>query len=139
MPATNRTDAPGPVKPPVQRDALDHIARRLGAADANAFPWGDLRYQNVVELRRWLARTYKPSTANRYLNAIKAALKETWRAKARHGAELRRILSLRRIDKGQLSDLGSGFASTGRAKPEKAPPSNLVRLIGSSIRQTRSP
>ena len=38
-----------------------------------------VRYEHLVTLRQWLAESFKPATANRYLAVIKGTLREAWR------------------------------------------------------------
>jgi site-specific recombinase XerD len=62
-----------------QRSALDQIAKQLGATDALACPWPQLRYAHTTVLRAWLQDTYAPATANRMLAALRRVLEESWR------------------------------------------------------------
>src|SRR5688500_17892502 len=64
-----RSSAPGL---PPSRDRLRKI-------NADALAWHLIRSEHVSALRGRLQRLYAPATANRYLTALRAALKEAWR------------------------------------------------------------
>src|SRR5262245_9982081 len=53
-----------------QGEALDAIARLLGAADRRALPWHRLGPQHVVYVREALAARLAPPTTNRHLCAL---------------------------------------------------------------------
>lgn len=62
--------------------ALATVARMFGddRADPKRFPWHALRRSHVLVVRSKLAEVYAPSTANKVLSAVRATLKEAWRA-----------------------------------------------------------
>ena len=61
--------------------ALESLADILsdGKVPADGIPWHQLRPADTSALRGRLQRLYAPATANRYLSALRAILKETWR------------------------------------------------------------
>ena len=63
------------------RAALDSVADVLseGRVDAGALAWHELRHGEVNALRGRIQKLYAPATANRYLSALKAVLREAWR------------------------------------------------------------
>ncbi|MCP5057730.1 MAG: tyrosine-type recombinase/integrase [bacterium] len=65
----------------VTRAALDSVADILsgGRLAADELAWHSLRHGHVNALRGRLQQLYAPSTANRYLSALKAVLRESWR------------------------------------------------------------
>jgi site-specific recombinase XerD len=62
-----------------QGEALDAIARLLGAADRRALPWHRLGPQHVVYVREALAARLAPPTTNRHLCALRKTLRWAWR------------------------------------------------------------
>lgn len=62
-----------------QKNALDVIARKLGAVDAFGFNWAMLDYEHIVAIQSWLLATRKPATARRYIAAVRGVLKAAWR------------------------------------------------------------
>jgi hypothetical protein len=60
---------------------LDRMAAHFsdGRQDARSFPWHELTYAQVAEFRTLLGRQYAPRTANNYLSALKAVLRESKR------------------------------------------------------------
>jgi site-specific recombinase XerD len=62
-----------------QGEALDAIARLLGAADRRALPWHRLGPQHVVYVREALAARLAPPTTNRHLCALRRVLRWAWR------------------------------------------------------------
>lgn len=62
-------------------DQLDTDGRLLTGAKAALLgsAWGLLRYQHTAKLRADLMGLYSASTANTYLSALRAVLKEAWR------------------------------------------------------------
>lgn len=63
------------------RAALESVADILtdGKIEATELAWHGLRSQHVSALRGRMMRFYAPSTANRYLSALRGVLKEAWR------------------------------------------------------------
>jgi site-specific recombinase XerD len=61
--------------------ALDSVADILsgGKVTAMELAWHGLRHGHVNALRGRLQQLYAPATANRYLSALKAVLRESWR------------------------------------------------------------
>ncbi|GIK67703.1 MAG: integrase [Chloroflexota bacterium] len=56
------------------KQALDGIARMLGAADCFAVQWGAMRFQHVNAIKSRLNEKYKPATVNKYLSALRGVL-----------------------------------------------------------------
>lgn len=65
----------------VMGSALDSVADILsrGKIDAEGLAWHEIRGEHVSGLRGRLQKLYAPATANRYLTALRAVLKEAWR------------------------------------------------------------
>lgn len=59
------------------RGSLDLVARMVshGVADAVSFNWAALRFQHTAAIRAKLAATYRHSTANKILSAVRGVLK----------------------------------------------------------------
>jgi len=66
---------------PTARSMLNRMAAHFsdGRLDAVWFPWHELTYEQVAELRTQLGRQYAPRTANNYLSALKGVLRESKR------------------------------------------------------------
>jgi integrase/recombinase XerD len=66
---------------PTLRSMLGRMAAHFsdGSQDARSFAWHDLTYAQVAEFRTLLGRQYAPRTANNYLSALKAVLRESKR------------------------------------------------------------
>jgi site-specific recombinase XerD len=81
------------------RHALDAIAGYVtdGQADALNFPWPALRFQHTAALRAHLAETYAAATANRFLAALRGALKAAWRLELMTAEDYRRAVDLPRV------------------------------------------
>ena len=62
------------------RWAMDRAADLLsgGHCDAMTFPWGSVKWQQVVEIRPKLVEQYRPATANRILSALRGVLRAAW-------------------------------------------------------------
>lgn len=70
----------------VMRSRLSQVVAWVNAQmnsqyDLYTFPWQTLRLQHLNLLRSWLAQTYKPTTANATLAALRGVLKAAWRLK----------------------------------------------------------
>jgi len=66
----------------VQKTALDQIAVAISngeITDSIQFPWEKLDYGTVTAIKAWLDSKYAPATVNRYLCAVRRAMKEAWR------------------------------------------------------------
>lgn len=61
--------------------ALNTIAAMAtdGRADAESFPWHQLRHVHTAAIRSGLAERYAPATANKHLAALRGVLKACWR------------------------------------------------------------
>jgi hypothetical protein len=66
---------------PTARSVLNRMATYFsdGRLDARSFPWHELTYAQVAELRTMLGRQYAPRTANNYLSTLKGVLREAKR------------------------------------------------------------
>lgn len=64
-----------------QQAALGQVATLLtdGAVSAADLPWHLLTERDTQEVRRQLAASYAPTTANRMIAALRGVLKEAWR------------------------------------------------------------
>lgn len=71
----------GPGSRRTMRQALDTIAGMVsgGVLDAGRMQWAALRYEHTTAIRSALAERYAPSTANKFLAAVRGVLKEAWR------------------------------------------------------------
>lgn len=80
----------------MQETALETIAALVsaGQADAASLPWGRLRYAHTQAVRRHLADTYAPATANRMLSALRGVLREAWRLGQLSTDDLHRAIDL---------------------------------------------
>lgn len=56
------------------RQALDGIARLLGAADCLGVQWQLIRFQHISAIKATLNEQYKPATVNKYLSALRGVL-----------------------------------------------------------------
>ena len=81
------------------RGSLDTVAQRLGYVDAKAAPWHEMKAEHVAALRSWLSGTFEPTTANRYLSALKGTLRVAWQIGQIKGATFAKILSVKAIRK----------------------------------------
>jgi integrase len=50
--------------------SLDFIARKMGAVNAHAFDWSQLRNEHITELKSWLLENYARTTAHKHMAAI---------------------------------------------------------------------
>jgi hypothetical protein len=67
---------------PTARSTLNRMAAHFsdGQHDAQAFPWHELTYAQVADLRAQLGRQYAPRTANNYLLQRSQAAAAVWTA-----------------------------------------------------------
>jgi len=77
-----------------QRQALDTIARMLGARDAFRLDWSALRFQHTAAIRSKLAEHYRPASANKMLSALRQTLKAAWRLGLMTAEEYQRAADL---------------------------------------------
>lgn len=78
--------------------ALNTVAQWAGYADAFAFPWEQLRYEHVQAVRAWLVDSgRKPATVNKYLAAIRGALRAAWLMGRMDGAEYQRAAAVKGV------------------------------------------
>jgi integrase len=80
-----------------QQQALDTIARLLGAPDCFTLDWASLRYQHTAAIMARLAERYKPSTANKMRVALRRVLAEAWRLGQMTAEEYHRSADVRAI------------------------------------------
>lgn len=81
------------------RGSLNAVAQRLGYVDAKTVPWHEMKAEHVAALRSWLSGTFKPTTANRHLSALKGTLRVAWQLGQIRGGTFARILSVNAIRK----------------------------------------
>jgi site-specific recombinase XerD len=62
------------------RDGLNIVAKIItnGQCDAEALPWGQLRYQHTAAIRAALMEHYAPRSTNKYLSHLRGVLKVAW-------------------------------------------------------------
>lgn len=93
--------------------ALDTIAEMLsgGALVMLTLDWSALRYQHTAAVRSCLAETYKPSTANKMLSALRGVLHHAWQLGQMSSEDYHRARDVGTV-KGQTipagRDLGAG-------------------------------
>lgn len=93
--------------------ALDTIAGMLsgGALTMLTLDWPALRYQHTAAIRSRLAETYKPSTANKMLSALRGVLHHAWKLGQMSAEDYHRARDVGTV-KGQTipagRDLGAG-------------------------------
>ncbi len=92
------------------RGSLDSVAQRLGYVDAKAAPWHEIKAEHVAALRGWLSGTFEPTTANRYLTALKGTLRVAWQLGQIRGGTFAKILSVKAIRKSS-GPLGRSLSS----------------------------
>ncbi len=80
-----------------QQQALDTIARLLGAPDCFNLDWPALRYQHTSAIMARLAETYKPATANKMRVALRRVLMEAWRLGQMTAEEYHRAADVKAI------------------------------------------
>ena len=80
-----------------QQQALDTIARLLGAPDCFSLDWAALRYQHTAAIMARLAATYKPATANKMRVALRRVLMEAWRLGQMTAEEYQRAADVKAI------------------------------------------
>ena len=80
-----------------QQQALDTIARLLGAPDCFSLDWAALRYQHTAAIMARLAETYKPATANKMRVALRRVLMEAWRLGQMSAEEYQRAADVKAI------------------------------------------
>ncbi|MBW1689094.1 MAG: tyrosine-type recombinase/integrase [Deltaproteobacteria bacterium] len=74
---------------------LDRIARTLQpGSDSQSFPWHELTYEHTQAIRSWLAERFAPTTAGKYLAALRGVLKEAWRLELMSAEDYRRACDL---------------------------------------------
>jgi len=129
----------------VQASALRSIADLVsgGTADARSLPWGQLRYVHTQAIRAELARRYAPTTANRFLAALRGVLREAWRLGQLSGEDLARAVDLppvrgqrlppgRAVTAGELSSL---FAACGPDVSGVRDAALIAVLYGAGLRR----
>lgn len=77
------------------RGCLNTIAAlAMPGSDALSFPWAALRFQHTVAIRSKLADQFGAATANKYLAALRGALKAAWRLGQIDAEDFRRAADL---------------------------------------------
>lgn len=80
--------------------ALDTIAGLLTGgqqADCLAFDWSSVRYQHATAIRAQLVTVYKTATANKFLCALRGAMKEAWNLEQITAEDYFRIKSIKSV------------------------------------------
>jgi len=80
-----------------QQQALNTIARLLGATDCFSLDWAAIRYQHTAAIMACLAENYKPATANKMRVAMRRVLKEAWRLGQMTAEEFQRAADVKAI------------------------------------------
>lgn len=99
-----------PTSRQTMRQALDAIARLLGAADCLSADWPALRYQHTAAVRAWLAGHGAPATANKHLAALRGVLKAAWRLGQMGADDYQRAVDLEPI-KGERIPAGRALTA----------------------------
>ncbi len=63
---------------PTQLCSLERIARFLGSSSIDVCPWHELRFAHTQVIRTWVLERYAPSTANRFLAAVRGVLRAAY-------------------------------------------------------------
>ena len=90
----------GPGSRRTMRSSLDIVARQLSAGSAGAadFLWQELTCAQLVQVRNWLrSGPYRPSTANRHLDAVRGVLRAAWRLGLLSTDQYLRLMDIRRL------------------------------------------
>lgn len=130
------------------RAALDNVAQLAtgGAMDAEACPWGALRYEHTQAIRTALADRYAPATANKHLAALRGVLAEAWRLGLMSPDAYHRAVDLpavrgttlpagREVGAGELRALFDGCATTPGGRRDAA---LLAVLYGAGLRRAEA-
>lgn len=82
-----------------QENALAFLAREVsgGLCDVDTMPWERLRAQHTAKVRAFLLERFAPSTAIRYLSALRRTLKWAWRMDLMTAEEYHRAVDLKTI------------------------------------------
>lgn len=130
----------------VQQTALDTIAALVSAGqhDAASLPWGQLRYAHTQAVRRRLADSYAPATANRMLAALRGVLREAWRLGQLGTDDLHRAIDLppvrgERLPAGRAvtaPELAALFASCGDTPSGVRDAALIAVLYGTGVRRS---
>jgi integrase len=79
------------------RDRLRRIARLFGYADAEAFPWAEMRYEHVLAVRVYLSDLGRaPSTINGNICAMVGVAREAWTLGLLSGDDYQRMRAVKR-------------------------------------------
>ena len=129
------------------RRLLTRIARWFDPSSSlGAFRWEHLRYEHTQALRTYVAESFAPGTANRWILGVRGVLKEAWRLRllsveeyerARDMAPVRgtRIPPGRCVQPGELQALFEA-ATRGRYASVRARDGALVALLyGAGLRR----
>lgn len=85
-----------------QRSALRAIAQFLGVESETAIPWATLSHEDVQRIRSHFAAEYSPSTANRYMAAVRSCLKVAWRLRQIDTDQYYRLIDVKSIKGSRL-------------------------------------
>jgi site-specific recombinase XerC len=132
------------------KGALNIIAGLIsnGRADLELMPWSALRYQHTAAIRAKLMETYKPSTANKMLAALRGVLREAWRLGQMTAEEFQRAADVpvikaqtlpsgRALSSGEIAGLMGACGRDG--SPAGARDAAIVALLyGAGLRRSES-
>jgi site-specific recombinase XerD len=79
-----------------QAQALRVIAQALGT-DLDHLNWGALRHQHTAAIRARIAQSYRPTTANKILSALRQTLKQAWLLGQMNADEYNRAIQLQPV------------------------------------------
>lgn len=136
----------------VMCSALDALALLVAGdnADALSFDWTVLRYEHTSTLRALLvARELAPSTANRYLAALRGVLRECWRLGDMDVEDYRRAIDLepirgsrlprgRALEAGELDRLFQACAADRPPTSATRDAALLAVLYGGGLRRAEA-
>jgi site-specific recombinase XerD len=82
-----------------QLQALNKMADILtgGRADAFSLEWAALRYQHTAAIRAQLMTLYRPATVNKFLSALRGALRAAWRLGLMTAEDYQRAADLKAV------------------------------------------
>jgi site-specific recombinase XerD len=84
----------GPGSRTSQLSALVRMARFLSDNEhgADSFPWESMQYEDAARVRAWLGTAVAPTTARRYMSAMRQTLRMCWRLRLIDSEHLARVL-----------------------------------------------
>jgi site-specific recombinase XerD len=76
-------------------EALDRVAKLLGAPSADAVPWASLRKVHLLSIKAALAKSYSHRTCNVTLTAVRGVLRMAWDLELMTGDDYTRAASVK--------------------------------------------